>query len=144
VALDHVGLCPADFGASLRFYTEGIGLEVVFDVTLEMDMESFLGVRTEKVRTLFLGDKAQPGMTRLELLDLGNGDAAKEAAGSGLPRRGLTLLSFHVDVEATLARLTELGLGGTPRKIPARKGWAATVTDPDGVMVELVDAVVSF
>jgi catechol 2,3-dioxygenase-like lactoylglutathione lyase family enzyme len=144
MAIDHIGLCPADFDASLRFYTEGIGLEVLFDVTLAMDMESFLGVSTEKVRTLFLGDKAQPRMTRLELLDLNNGRAAEDAAGSGLPRRGLTLLSFHVDVEATLARLAELGLGGIPRKIPARKGWAATVTDPDGVMVELVDDAVSF
>jgi glyoxylase I family protein len=142
--MDHIGLCPADFDAALRFYTEGIGLDVLFDVTLDMDMEAFLGVRTEQVRTLFLGDKAQPGMTRLELLDLGDGKAAQEAAGSGRPRRGLTLLSFHVDVEATLARLAGLGLGGTPRKIPARKGWAATVTDPDGVMVELVDAAVSF
>jgi hypothetical protein len=77
-------------------------------------------------------------------LDLYNGDAGAEPVGDGLPRRGLTLLSFNVPVEDTLARLASLGLGGTPRKIPARKGWAATVTDPDGVMVELVDAVVSF
>jgi catechol 2,3-dioxygenase-like lactoylglutathione lyase family enzyme len=142
--MDHVGLCPADFDVSLRFYTEGIGLEVIFDVVLDMDMDSFLGVKTEKIRTLFLGQSSEPGITRLELLDLYDGGAASEPAGSGLPRRGLTLLSFNVPVEATLARLADLGLGGTPRKIPARKGWAATVTDPDGVMVELVDAVVSF
>lgn len=142
--MDHVGLCPADFDASLRFYVEGIGLEVIFDVTLDLDMKDFLGVSTEKVRTLFLGDPSKPGVTRLELLDLYNGECGKEPAGDGLPHRGLTLISFHVPVEATLERLAGLGLGGTPRKIAARKGFAATVTDPDGVMVELVDAPVSF
>ena len=142
--MDHVGLCPADFEASLRFYTEGIGLQVIFDVTLPMDMSAFLGVKTEKVRTLFLGDPADPAKTRLELLDLYDGAAAAQPAGDGLPHRGLTLISFHVAVDDTLARLAALGLGGTPRRIPARQGFAATVTDPDGVMVELVDAPVAF
>jgi glyoxylase I family protein len=142
--MDHVGLYPADFDASLRFYVDGIGLEVIFDVTLDMDMYDFLGVRTEKVRTLFLGDPAKPGVTRLELIDLYDGRATGSPVGDGLPHRGLTLISFHVAVEQTLDRLAALGLGGTPRKIPARKGFAATVTDPDGVMVELVDAPVAF
>lgn len=63
--LDHVGLCPADFDASLRFYVEGIGLMVKFDVTLEMDMQGLLGVPTEKVRTLFLTDSTSPGGSSL-------------------------------------------------------------------------------
>jgi glyoxylase I family protein len=142
--MDHIGLCPADFAESLRFYVEGIGLEVVFDVTLPMDMKDFLGVSTEKVRTLFLSQPGIPGATRLELLDLYDGRALDDPPGDGLPHRGLTLLSFHVSVDETLARLAGLGLGGTPRRIPARKGFAATVTDPDGVMVELVDAPVAF
>ncbi|HVW81593.1 MAG TPA: VOC family protein [Mycobacteriales bacterium] len=142
--MDHIGLCPADFDASLRFYVDGIGLEVVFDVTLPMDMEAFLGVKTEKARTLFLAQPGNPGATRLELLDLYDGRARAEPAGDGLPHRGLTLISFHVPVDETLARLAALGLGGTPRRIRAREGFAATVTDPDGVMVELVDARVSF
>jgi glyoxylase I family protein len=142
--VDHIGLCPADVDESLRFYVEGIGLAVVFDVELPMDMESFLGVKTEKVRTLFLEQPGKPGATRLELLDLYDGRGAAEPIGDGLPHRGLTLISFHVAVDETLARLASLGLGGTPRRIPARKGFAATVTDPDGVMVELVDAPVRF
>jgi glyoxylase I family protein len=142
--VDHIGLYPGDFDESLRFYVDGIGLEVIFDVTLDMDMKDFLGVSTERVRTLFLGDPSKPGVTRLELLDLYDGRAAQEPVGDGLPRRGLTLISFQVPVEETLERLASLGLGGTPRKIPARNGFAATVTDPDGVMVELVDAAVSF
>jgi glyoxylase I family protein len=43
-------------------------------------------------------------------------------------------------VEPTLARLADLGLGGPPRKIPTGPdSYAATVVDPDGVMVELLD-----
>ena len=145
MALDHVGLCPADFDASLRFYVEGIGLTVKFDVTLEMDMQGLLGVPTERVRTVFLGDSVAPEASSLELLDLYDGKAASDEPGSGLPQRGLTLISFHVPVKQTLARLAELGLGGEPRLVPTpRGGFAATVVDPDGVVVELVDAAVSF
>lgn len=145
MAMDHVGLCPADFEASLRFYTAGIGLTVKFDVTLEMDMTGLLGVKTEKVRTLFLADSDAPDASSLELLDLGDGAAAAEPPRSGLPQRGLTLISFHVPVKDTLARLAELGLGGEPRVVPTpRGGFAATVVDPDGVIVELVDDRVAF
>lgn len=145
MALDHVGLCPADFDASLRFYVDGIGLTVKFDVTLQADMEGLLGVKTEKVRTLFLTDSDAPDASSLELLDLGDGGAAAEAPRSGLPQRGLTLISFHVPVKETLARLAELGLGGEPRLVPTPRGaFAATVVDPDGVIVELVDHAVSF
>ncbi|HEX3706793.1 MAG TPA: VOC family protein [Mycobacteriales bacterium] len=143
--MDHVGLCPADFDASLRFYTDGIGLSVKFDVTLEMDMQGLLGVPTKSVRTVFLSDSTSPDASSLELLDLNDGKAATEEPRSGLPQRGLTLISFHVPVEETLARLAGIGLGGEPRLVPTpRGGFAATVVDPDGVVVELVDAPVSF
>ena len=143
--MDHVGLCPADFDASLRFYTAGIGLTVKFDVTLEMDMQGLLGVPTERVRTVFLSDSPAPDASSLELLDLYDGKAAAEQPRSGVPQRGLTLVSFHVPVKETLARLAELGLGGEPRLVPTPRGaFAATVVDPDGVVVELVDAPVSF
>lgn len=143
--LDHTGLCPADLDAALRFYRDGIGLAVLFDVTLPYDLEPLLGVPTASVRTVFLGDPARPDAGSLELLDLGDGRAAGEAAPSGLPRRGTFLLSFQVDdVAATLARLADLGLGGTPRRMPTPGGRVvATVVDPDGTTVELLDRPVS-
>lgn len=143
--MDHVGLCPADIDAALRFYVDGIGLEVIFDVPLRADMFDLLGVHTENgVRTIFLGSPSDPGKSRLELLDLYDGNAAGEAPRSGLPQRGLTLVSFVVPVEATLARLKEMGLGGEPRIMPTPTGaLSAMVVDPDGVMVELLDHAVS-
>ena len=143
--MDHVGLCPADIEASLRFYVEGIGLEVIFDVTLRGDMHDLLDVHTEKVRTIFLGSPTDLGRSRLELLDLIDGNSAAEAPRTGLPQRGLTLVSFVVPVEATLVRLADMQLGGKPRIMPTPTGaLSATVVDPDGVVVELLDNPVSF
>lgn len=140
----HTGICPADMDASLRFYVDGLGLSVLFDVVLDADLAPLLGVPTTKVRTIFLGDQSQPDAGVLELLDLGDGSVGDEPAGSGLPRRGAFLVSFTLPVEETLARLAELGLGGTPRRMPTPGGGvAATVVDPDGVVVELLDQAVS-
>jgi glyoxylase I family protein len=142
--MDHVGLCPADMDAALRFYVDGIGLEVIFDVKLRGDHHDLLGLHTEKLRTIFLGDPADRGSSRLELLKL-DGQPPAEAPRTGYPQRGLTLISFVRPVEATLARLAELGLGGTPRIMPTPAGkLSAMVVDPDGVMVELLDEAVSF
>jgi len=140
----HSGLCPADMETSLRFYVDGLGLEVLFDVVLDVDLEALLGERTQQARTVFLGSRSNPDAGVLELLELGNGRAIDSPPAAGGPARGLFLLSFQVPVEATLARLADLGLGGPPRRMPTgRDSWAATVVDPDGVMVELLDNPVS-
>jgi catechol 2,3-dioxygenase-like lactoylglutathione lyase family enzyme len=142
--IDHAGICPADLDASLRFYRDGLGLEVIFDVVLEQDLEDLLGVTTAKVRTVFLGNPQDRGAAAVELIDLGTGTVAGTAAPVGLPRRGVFLISFVLPVEATLARLAGMGLGGPPRKVPTPSGhWAATVVDPDGTVVELLDRPVS-
>ena len=66
---------------------------------------------------------------------------ADAPAQTGLPNRGVFLLSFQVDVPGVLARLADLGLGGVPRTMATpRGGLAATVVDPDGVLVELLPA----
>jgi catechol 2,3-dioxygenase-like lactoylglutathione lyase family enzyme len=143
--IDHAGICPADIDEALRFYRDGIGLAVLFDVVLDADVGPLLGETTQRVRTVFLGNRDNPGAGAVELVDLGTTDRGAEPVPNGLPRRGLFLISFHVPVEETLARLAEMGLGGTPRKMPTIKGnWSATVVDPDGTVVELLDDLVSF
>jgi catechol 2,3-dioxygenase-like lactoylglutathione lyase family enzyme len=160
--IDHVGLCPADMEAALHFYRDGIGLDVLFDVSFEANFEPLLGVPTKRPRTVFLGDRTREDAGRVELLDLGNGagegsvEGSREGSGGGdaalpdgrtapgLPHRGACLLSFHVPVEETLRRLADLGLGGPPRRLPTPGGPAAVVVDPDGVMVELVSRAVAY
>jgi hypothetical protein len=103
-----------------------------------------LGERTEHVRTVFLGDPASPDVGILELIDLGNGRIIDQPPAAGAPTRGVFLISFNVAVDETLARLANLGFGRPPRRIPTGlDSWAATVVDPDGVMVELLDKTVS-
>jgi catechol 2,3-dioxygenase-like lactoylglutathione lyase family enzyme len=138
--IHHTGLAPKDMDASLRFYTEGVGLEVLVDVTVPSDLEGLLGVPTEKWRTVFLGDKANPDGGILEILDIGTGHAETEPPLPGVPVRGTFLLSFVTPVQAALDRLAALGMGGPPRVITTPGGGlAATVVDPDGVVVEFLD-----
>jgi glyoxylase I family protein len=140
----HTGICTADIETSLRFYTEGIGLEVFFDVVLDVDVEPLLGDTTSKVRTIFLGSKAHPDVGVLELLDMGIDRIPAQPPASGRAQRGAFLVSFNVPVQPALDRLAALGMGGTPRTMPTPGGGvAATVVDPDGVMVELLDQPVS-
>jgi catechol 2,3-dioxygenase-like lactoylglutathione lyase family enzyme len=145
VPVHHTGLCPADLDASLRFYVEGIGLEVLFDVVIDADLAPLLGEHTQKVRTVFLGSRANSEAGALELLDLGTGRIANHDAAAGAPQRGLFLVSFNLPVAPALERLAALGLGGQPRRMSTPTGGlAATVIDPDGVMVELLDQSLSF
>lgn len=139
VQIHHAGICPADMDASLRFYVEGIGLDVVLDIVIPIDLDPLLGVTTSNARTVFLGSADDTDSGMLELLDLGTDQVGQQQPAGGLPARGLCLVSFHTPVEPALARLAALGLGGTPRRLETRGNLAATVVDPDGVVVELMD-----
>jgi catechol 2,3-dioxygenase-like lactoylglutathione lyase family enzyme len=137
--MHHAGVCVGDMEASLRFYRDALELTVLADKVLGADLHALLGVHTESVRTVFLGDAEHTDSGIIELLDLGVAPIAGAEPQGGLPVRGVFLLSVQVDVEAALARLAERGLGGTPRTMPTPGGGlAATVSDPDGVMVELL------
>ena len=137
--LHHAGVCVRDMDASLRFYRDALGLTVLTDKVLNADLESLLAVRTESVRTVFLGDVEHTDSGIVELVDLRVPRIADDRPQPGVPSRGVFLLSLQVDVRAVLSRLEEMGLGGTPRTMPTPGGGlAATVIDPDGVMVELL------
>lgn len=143
--LHHAGLYPADIYDSVRFYRDGVGLDVLAEFTLDGDFGALLGRSTEHVRSVFLGWRGSPQGGLVELLEMGAPDVRGEPPAPGVPHRGLFLLSFHVVVEDVLARLTALGLGGAPRAMRDRRGAvvAATVVDPDGVTVELLSRPVS-
>jgi catechol 2,3-dioxygenase-like lactoylglutathione lyase family enzyme len=137
--LHHAGICVQDMNESLRFYRDGLELTVLMDRVLSVDLESLLGVRTDTLRTVFLGDAEHTDSGIIELLDLGAAHLAADVAQPGLPARGVFLVSLQVDVVAVLSRLDQMGLGGDPRTMAVPGGGvAATVTDPDGVMVELL------
>ena len=142
--LDHVALCPADFEQSLAFYRDGLGLQIIFDAVIPFDLEPLLGIKTESARTIFLGSIDDAIPATVELLGLTPSDIDQQPPVAQGARRGLYLISFVLPVQETLDRLATLGLGGKPRIMrPPSGNLSATVTDPDGVLVEMLDRPVS-
>ncbi|MDO3333895.1 VOC family protein [Mycobacteroides abscessus] len=136
--LHHAGVCVADMDRSLRFYRDCLGLSVLADAVLKADLQDLLGVRTERVRTVFLGESQSRAAGIVELLDLGLSAIDQGAPQSGLPVRGVCLLSVQVDIDEALRRLDEADLGQRRRTMATPGGSAVTVVDPDGVLVELL------
>ena len=130
-----------DLEASLRFYRDGIGLDELRDRHVEGDWPGLFDAPSRGLRAVFLGDATVPddhaGVLELNVFD---GDVPAGPPPSP-PRTGFFLVSFFVDVEATLSRLATLGLGGSPRRVtqPTANGpiTLATVRDPDRLLILL-------
>jgi catechol 2,3-dioxygenase-like lactoylglutathione lyase family enzyme len=141
----HSAIHVRDVEASLRFYRDGLGLEVLMDHEFDGDWRTLFDAPANRLRSVFVGDPAAPhtGIVELVAFD-GRGTTASDTAQPGPPPAGFFLLSFFVDVDATLARLTALGFDAPASRIrvPGPDGDVemATVRDPDGVLVELVGA----
>jgi glyoxylase I family protein len=137
----HSAIYARDVEASLRFYRDGLGLEVLMDHEFDGDWGTLFDAPADRLRSVFLGDPAAPDAGIVELVTFAGGGADR-APRPASPRPGFFLLSFFVDVDATLARLAELGLGDQERRIrvpgPGSDVDMVTVRDPDGVLVELV------
>jgi catechol 2,3-dioxygenase-like lactoylglutathione lyase family enzyme len=138
----HSALCTRDLDASLRFYRDGLGLQVLMDHEFDGAWGALFDARSDRLRSVFLGDpnRSDAGIVELVVFDRG----MEPGPAAGAPATGFFLLSFFVDVDATLRQLQELGLGGEPRRIevPGMEGPVAmaTVRDPDGVLVEFIDS----
>jgi catechol 2,3-dioxygenase-like lactoylglutathione lyase family enzyme len=141
VAIHHSVVVVRDLEASLRFYRDGLGLGVLRDRQVEGDWPGLFGAPSRSLRAVFLGDPGVPddhsGVLELNVYE---GETQDGPPSSPL-RSGFLMLSFFVDVEATLARLASLGLGGTPRQVvqqtPGGAVTIATVRDPDGLLILL-------
>lgn len=136
----HSAICTRDIDKSLVFWCDGLGFEVLLDEHFEGDWATLLHAPSASLRSVFLGDSGAPGCGIVELVDFGavpEGDRQIDAPASS----GFLLLSVMTEVETVLARLRELRLGGTPRRVEVSGVGMAVVTDPDGVLVELIDTV---
>jgi catechol 2,3-dioxygenase-like lactoylglutathione lyase family enzyme len=136
----HSAVYARDVDASLRFYRDGLGLQVLMDHEFDGDWSTLFDAASDRLRSVFLGDPDSPdaGIVELVTFDGAEGDPPPPAP----PRPGFFLLSFFVDVDATLARLAAAGFDEPARRIqvpgPGGDVEMATVRDPDGVLVELV------
>ena len=136
--IHHSAICVGDVEASLVFWRDGLGFEVLMDTRFDGDWPTLLRAPTTSLRAVFLGDPADAGAGIVELVDLGSVPVGAQPA-DGPAASGLLLLSVMADVDDTLERLRSLGLGGEPRRVAVGGIAMAVVVDPDGVLVELVD-----
>jgi catechol 2,3-dioxygenase-like lactoylglutathione lyase family enzyme len=137
----HTAIVTADVERSKRFWCDGMGLTELFDHTFTGDWPTLFGARSERLRSIFLGDPHTPdaGIVELVLFD-GVRDGPAPSDG---PAFGFFLLSMERDVEATLTALAQLGFDDGVRRIamPAPGGKTvamAVINAPDGVRVELI------
>ena len=131
----HTAICTLDVDTSLRFWRDGLGFEVTMDQEFDGDWPTLFDAPGTRLRSVFLGDPADPSAGTVELVDLG---PLPDGPSTEAPTRGFFLVSVYIDVEAALGRLAELGLGGEPRRIEVHGVAMAVVRDPNGVRVELI------
>jgi lactoylglutathione lyase len=131
----HVGQATADLDRALAFYTELLGFSVVHRMTVPdeaagplLGVEPPVGLEAAYLRR---------GSFVLELMQFhrpGNPPAPHRV----FNEPGLTHLSVSVaDLDTAVVRATELG-GEVVHRLPT----ATMLRDPDGQLIELVDAAV--
>ena len=133
----HSAIVTHDVEASLVFWRDGLGLDVLMDETFEGPWPELFGTASTKLRSIFLGDASAGDSGIVELVTT-EGAAATDAA-APLPAEGFFLLSLFADLDEVLPRLAALGVGGEAKVADMGHARLAVVYDPDGMRVELMD-----
>jgi glyoxylase I family protein len=135
--LDHVVIFVSDADASLAFYREGLGLDTLVDREFDGPWPAMFGVTSQRLRAMILGDPDHPERGQVELLTMV--DPVPIGTGAQPIATGAVMLSFMVDLASVLPRLEAAG-GTDVRRATLKNGVdVATLRDPDGTLVELLD-----
>jgi catechol 2,3-dioxygenase-like lactoylglutathione lyase family enzyme len=135
----HTAIGTRDVEASLVFWRDGLGLEVLMDHAFDGPWPELFGGSATSLRSVFLGDPDSPDAGIVELVELaGMGPAAAAPAS---PAEGFFLVSLYADLDAVLPRLARLEVGGDPVVAAVSGVRLGIVHDPNGVRVELMDDV---
>jgi catechol 2,3-dioxygenase-like lactoylglutathione lyase family enzyme len=139
--IHHAAVCTADVERSLRFWRDGLGFSELFDHHFIGDWPELFGAKSDRLRSIFLGDPQTSDSGIVELVVFEGADGASTPPQR--PRHGFFLLSLQCDVDETLTTLAALGFTDGVRRIgvaaPGGKTVAmAVITAPDGVLVELI------
>jgi catechol 2,3-dioxygenase-like lactoylglutathione lyase family enzyme len=139
VGVHHVAIAVADLEASVRYYRDGLGCVVVLDGSYVRDWERLVGSPSTTMEMVVL--VPPDGECAIELIAFADGVARPPPPA---PPTGVFMLSIVVaDVEATKARLLDLGYGGFEESYNDIGDQHIDVTftpGPDGVIIELVSA----
>jgi catechol 2,3-dioxygenase-like lactoylglutathione lyase family enzyme len=129
--IHHAAIISADVDASLRFWRDGLGFQLIMDDTFEGDWKTLFGIDATKVRSVMVGDPDRPDAGVVEFVQFEGADVPP----------GFELLSLFVDdLDATLAKLGDQVTELRRIEVPSPYGAVpmATVRDPDGVLVEII------
>jgi glyoxylase I family protein len=137
----HTAIVTSDVERALRFWQDGLGLTTLFDHVFTGDWPTLFDAKTDKLRSIFLGDPSAPDTGIVELVVFDRPAPAAEPATSPAP--GFFLVSLNRDVEPALRRLADAGFGDGVRQIAVaaphgKQVQMAVITAPDGVRVELI------
>jgi catechol 2,3-dioxygenase-like lactoylglutathione lyase family enzyme len=138
--LTHIGLCVSDLARSRRFYCEGLGFAFEHELHVAGEpTDTLLRLRGTDLHAVYL---MRDGV-RIELLHFAS-PRAPAARPRVMNELGLTHLSFRVaDIEGALAAVRAAGgrvLDDTVVRFPEFEAAAGFVADPDGQLIELVQA----
>jgi lactoylglutathione lyase len=137
-----IGIVASDLEASVKFYTEALGLTESKGFTATPEKATAFGLTDglgADIRVFILGEG--PGATRLKLMSFPTADSAKPDQKYIYSTVGLSYLTLRVtDMDAALERLKDAGvklLGETPANLSGNM-FLTTVRDPDGNFIELI------
>jgi len=139
--LTHIGLCVSDCERSLQFYRDVLGFRYLSELQLAGEPSStLLQLPDVELRAIYL----ERDGTRIELLHYPVPGHRGDGAPRAMNQLGLTHLSLRVDdLAGLLDSMRAAGvriLDRTRIDIPAFDAAAVFVTDPDGTLIELVQA----
>lgn len=139
--VSHLGICVSDLERSLAFYRDALGFAFESELRVEGEpSETLLRLHDVRLRAAYL---VRDGL-RIELLHYETPGHRGDASPRPMNQLGLTHLSLRVeDLDAELAALEARGvqvLRDTRIDHAQLRARAVFVTDPDGTLVELVEA----
>ena len=138
--ITHVGIGVSNLERSLRFYRDLLGFTWEHELEVEGEpTDTLLRLRGTKLRAEYL---TRDGV-RIELLHFASPPAPPRPE-RPMNQYGLTHLSFRVtDMDAVLDAIRAAGekvLEETVVRFPEWQSGACMIVDPDGQLIELVQA----
>ena len=127
-----IAITCSNFDASLDFYHNKLGLEIVMDLEIPSDLATDIGLAPTGFRQVRL----KAGNTLIKLMDIQNPPPTPSDEFSA----GVRWLTFIVeDIQNVIDSLEQKGVEflSEPISAPDAVGVACT-KDPDGILIELV------
>ena len=79
--IHHTAIVTTDVERSMRFWCDGLGFTELFDHTFTGDWPTLFNARTDRLRSIFLGDPNAPDTGLVELVQFGRGREERDVIG---------------------------------------------------------------